>query len=372
MSGATAATRGYSLIELALSMVIAGIVAAAAISTFSVVNSQIIQLRTEAAVEAKLQRTLAGLVADLQEVGGGALRPWHAMFVYPGDADMFFSDALLGVTVDSESGSSTPCPIISYNGTIVEVGEVLDFLQPAPPAPPATHCCLMDNTYTGRFAALARDQDAVIVGVNAATLDLATCTVGASVLFAPQRMDSAHSWELGQMAIVDAKWIALDHEKHTLDAYLLEYLAPAPALPGEVPPGMPIPIQSETRTLARDVYDFQIANGYDVDLDGIVGEVSGGADEWLGNVPGEVASETWLGDESSETGAAGFVSTRFRMVEIGLVVGLPSKIRKPREVSGVLDGPGFPSGTPCPTDHTNLFLRTGTARVLLRNSGLYE
>lgn len=355
--------RAYSLIELALSMAIASIVATAAIGTFAIVNRQVVQLRTESAVETKLQRMLGGLVGDLQEVGGGAIRPWQALFVRPGDAASNGADGILALTADLEH-FGVACPVVSYDGTVLTAGTVPSF----PPDPP--HCCLNDGFVQGRFAVVTLGADSVVVGIGSAALP--GCTVNALPLLAPQRSDTSHEFELGTMTIVDAKWIALDTAKHELNAHMLrcDSIVADPA--GSLPPSVPLAtIDGTKRTLAHDVYDFQVANGYDMDLDGSVTENVGGAsDEWLGNAGSEIGMEDWLGDELSET-AGGFLASRYRMVEIGLVVGLKSKITKVRDATSILDGPAF---TDASATHSSkgLYLRAGKARVLLRNTGLYE
>jgi prepilin-type N-terminal cleavage/methylation domain-containing protein len=363
-------TRGYSLIELALTMVIAGIITTAALSTYAVMNRQVVQSRTEAAVETKLQRVIAGLAADLQEVGGGALRPWHSLYAYPGTAATGGSDALLAFSVDGDFNGS-PCPIISYVGTTLTAGHVPDSWGAG------THCCLADGDLTGRFAALTKGADTTIVGFDIASKNLAACLITAPTLMTPERSEPAHTWGGATMTVVDSKWLAVDHTTHTLNAYMLGYATvpppfPLPApVPGLTPPGMPITVDSDTRVLARDVYDFQVALGYDVDADGVIDEGDPG-DEWLGNSTGETSSETWIGDERTE---AGFASTQLRMVDIGVVFGLKTRSGVVRDNVGALDGPRYPGSTAsvrCAADHTRLFLRSGRARVLLRNSDVYE
>lgn len=352
--------RGYSLIELALSMAIASIVATAAIGTFAIVNRQIVQLRTESAVETKLQRTLGGMIPDLQEVGGGGVRPWQALFVRPGTSATRGADGMLALTVDIEWFGMV-CPVVSYDGTVLTLGRV--------PTPTGS-CCLDFGVPEGRFAVVTMGADSVVVGIGTGALP--GCTVNARPLLAPQRSDTTHDFENGTMTVVDAKWIALNHATHELNAHMLSCGSLVADVAGDVPPDVPLAtIDGQKRTLARDIYDFQVANGHDMNLDGAVSETVGGAaDEWIGNTGAEGSGENWLGDQISETGA-NFLMTRYRMVEIGFIVGLPSKMEKGRADVTVLNGPIYTSTGPT-FSSAGLYMRSGKARVLLRNSGLYE
>ncbi len=364
--------RGYTLIELAAAMAIAAIVATGAISTFAVVNRSVVQLRTEAQAENKLQRILSFLVADAQELGGGSIRPWFAVYVHPGKAGA--PDAMLQFTADTDV---TPCSILRYRDGDGQ-------LEAA--AGERGACCMVDGGdpgeenepfFRGRFAVLTKGTNSVVVSLR--TLSLGSCTAKVDPFFIPESTDASGDFAGGTLSVVDSKWIYLDQGTHRLMASILSTYDHFPSIAaaemGEAPRDT-LPIRDlirEPRIIATDVYDLQFALGYDKNFDGTVTEsVGGSGDEWLGNSAGDIDdAQLWVGDNLIEHDAAvaddatfAFARDRFRMVEVGVILGLPMKIAAQRDGSWVLDG--------SPVSAPKLYLRGGSARAMLRNSGVYE
>lgn len=362
---ALAPVRAYSLIELAMAMALAGVIAAGAIGTFSLVNRSVLQLRQLAAVDTKVTRVLGRLIADVQEVGGGAVRPWHAIFVQPGDAASDFNDGALMFTADPSVAS---CPIVAW--------DVSDSDMTIGPRPDGA-CCLRvgagdinvaeaEPLYLGRFAIASLDDDAAVVALRSA--DAVACTAEIQKFMDIEMSAGRASLANGTLTIVDAKWLFVDIDEHALKAWLLALYEHVPDAQ-EVPPGqspesvlIPMPsLESEPRVLARDIYDFQISNGYDANSDGVVTSTpDGSGDEWLGNRAGEVRGP-WIGDELADFGVS---RSTFRMLEIAITIGLPSKLATERPPVQILDGPE--------RDSTGLIMRSAKGRAHFRNAGVFQ
>ena len=73
--------RAFNLLEVAIASAIAGIIAAAAISSFAVLNRQLVKLQAESGASDDAKTLIDFLVTDLQAVGGGNVRPWMALWV---------------------------------------------------------------------------------------------------------------------------------------------------------------------------------------------------------------------------------------------------------------------------------------------------
>ena len=73
--------RAFNLLEVAVASAIAGIIAAAAVSSFAVLNRQLVRLQAETGASDDAKTLIDFLVTDLQAVGGGNVRPWMALWV---------------------------------------------------------------------------------------------------------------------------------------------------------------------------------------------------------------------------------------------------------------------------------------------------
>lgn len=72
-------SRGFNLIEVSVAMSIAGLIAAAAVSVFGIINHQLVTVAAGTRASNQAKTLVSHLVARHQEVGGGALRPWDAL-----------------------------------------------------------------------------------------------------------------------------------------------------------------------------------------------------------------------------------------------------------------------------------------------------
>lgn len=361
-------TPGYSLIEFAVSLAIAGIVAAAAIGVFTNVNNSVLRLRTKTAVDAKLQRITNALVADLQEIGGGAVRPWHALLVQPGDKER--SDGALLLTADADS---PPCTVRRRNESRITLAR-----EGGEP------CCLdvaardadLPQPFAGRVAILTLNDQATVVTLG--DVNTGACRVEGRTLLdlangdCDDDIDDDRCWSNATLTVVNAKWLVVDTKSSELKAWQLYAsgaglgVDPTTLCDGCAPP-LRRGYEADERLLAADVYDLQFALGYDVNADGVVFEsVTGGGDEWIGNAANEVDGVgTWLADVDEERGPDGatFARIDLRAVQFGVTVGLPTRAGDHAAVT-VFDGAAQGGG--------RLRTRASLARASLRSAAVFQ
>jgi prepilin-type N-terminal cleavage/methylation domain-containing protein len=73
--------RGFTLIEVAAAMAIAGVVAACALSAFAMLNRRLTVVHAATLANDRSKAVVGGLVARLQEIGGASVRPFMAVKV---------------------------------------------------------------------------------------------------------------------------------------------------------------------------------------------------------------------------------------------------------------------------------------------------
>lgn len=355
--------RAYSLIEMTVALSIAGVIAAAALSTYAALVGSTYALRAQSRLDTQLQRVGRALAADLQEVAGGSIRPWHALYLQPTPGA---PDGLLMLTAEARS---RPCTVARF-----EVDHDRLELDAGCSACGASAMASMENEYVGRFAVLSRPvtgESRVVVlrsPDGGCRYDVNRFIESAGVTTA-----DAERWAGASFTVVDAKWIFVDAASHELRAWLLYDGAHAPHFAKTAPlthrpRGTLASYVVDERVLATSIYDFQVAFGYDVNFDNVVDESAGGAgDEWFGNAPAEVSTTDWVGDSGVEftsslvPGAIKDVQQiRLRSAMVGVVMGLGARGRT-RDPVAVLDGIGHQAD--------GMIFRATTARAMFRNAG---
>jgi prepilin-type N-terminal cleavage/methylation domain-containing protein len=401
--------RGYSLIEFSVAMAIAGVLALTALSAFSMLNRSVFSMRARSIAETKLQRTLSSLVSDAQEVGGGAIRPWHSVFVAPGDGASNDADRLLLLTVPPSAGV---CGISKKAGPNLFAEK-----------DPGTGKCCLDGLFpkgdgggsggSGSGGVLPPggdgddddddDDDPPVaggLGVVAVEIDgepailgkvgLAECKVDLEPLFADDNgglltTETKHDdrWANATLSPASAKLIFLDPTTKSLRAWMLTSAANGEDCP---PPSKLAPADDhalrglraeglcfDERILAEDVEDFQVALGYDIDASGSISEEQrvGVAEEWLGNAAAEFEAGKFAGLQPlvgkvvpPKADQAGFPRELLRGISFGVIVSLPVLDERTRPRQQVLDGPR--RGGP------RQYLSAGIARGLFRNTGVFQ
>lgn len=358
------AAKGYSLIEMTVALAIAAVISAAALSVYSTLVGSMYALRAQSSVDTRLQRIGRSFAADLQEVGGGAIRPWHAALVQP---NLGAADGLMVMTAD---GDSRPCAVKLMDPALLQIEGACPICVPE--VPPVAG---KNREYVGRFAVVSQAGGigtvVVIQGVGLGGAVDCNVKSHAFVDMAPGALPG--DWAGASLTVVNAKWIFLDPLKNELKAWMLFDAVEAP-LVAVVPPALGRPrgvlgaYKIDERLLATDIYDFEVALGYDVDFDNVVVDTVGGAnDEWFGNAAGEMPAADWIGDANSE-----FLSPlvldptqkveqiRLRSMQLGFVMGVKAR-GPPRDPIQVFDGAAFAAD--------GVYFRRATAVAMFRNAG---
>lgn len=115
--------RGFSMIEFSAALAIAGLISAAAVSAFALLNRKLVIVGASTRAD-DVAKTLVGhFIPELQGVGGAALRPWDSVVIEAAPAAardvvpastslarLWYASALTG-TVD--------CPIVAQTATTI-------------------------------------------------------------------------------------------------------------------------------------------------------------------------------------------------------------------------------------------------------------
>ncbi len=119
--------RAFNLLEVAVASAIAGIIAAAAVSSFAVLNRQLVKLQAETGASDDAKTLIDFLVTDLQAVGGGSVRPWMALWIEDNNTATATRDGLFGQTIRTSDrityalaiSDARTCPVVSITATDV-------------------------------------------------------------------------------------------------------------------------------------------------------------------------------------------------------------------------------------------------------------
>lgn len=351
--------KAYSLIEMAVALAIAAVVSAAALSMYATLVGSMYGLRAQSSVDTRLQRIGRAFAGDLQEIGGGAIRPWHALLVQP---NVGGPDGLLMLTAETQS---RPCTVDEFEHGEIEVGGACPMC--------AGTTAGIEQEYYGRFAVLSQPGGVgTVVAIKSPDgLGGGGCEVKADRVV--DDMGRGADFSGASLTVVNAKWIFVEPTTHELRAWMLYSTASAPAearapTAGLGPRSFTANYSVDERVLATDIYDFEVALGYDVDFNNVVVDsVSGANDEWFGNLAGELPVTDWIGDEPTEFDSALVLDPshdveqiRLRSVNVGFVMGVKARgvARPPVQV---FDGPSF--------SDTNMYYRRANAVAMFRNAG---
>lgn len=315
--------RGFTLVELMVSLAISGIVFAAASTSVIAVMKTL--KRTEKQIQIDIETKILSeyLSSQLRVIGGGALRPWHGIDLeenWNGDG----SDRL---TVLELAPDLEECVIQTRTGG----GAAIHF--------DAADCCINSSWNSRHLLATTEGGEEwsslFSTGVNGSSCHL---------IFPPghnglgkSKVVTASTFSGGALIPVRVKRYWLDESTHQLKVDISE----------------PNTNGFETQILADQVYDLQFALGYDVHpADGSVEDLGSDNDEWLGNAAGDAMGVNGLQDAQE---------TDLRMLQVGLIVGGTVGAMSGR--AQILNGPE--------RELENGLLRAVGARVYLRNSNLY-
>lgn len=322
-----------TLIEVMLATTIAAVIVAAATASVVAVTKSINESKRRALLDTEVKLLTEYVISRMQPVGGGGVRPWSALDVEPnwnGDG----TDRIILFEIDDDLGE---CSITGVPGA------VLNFT-------PTTPCCLTANMsgWENRqlLAVSENGLNTLSLASNNGVDSSGTCQLN----FPPGYIGSGLATELDRLpgtptdlsggvlvaGIPTRIW--LDVTTHELK---LDKDTDGDGVYDEI-------------VLADEIYDFQVALGYDVGTqDGRITNLNSTADEWLYNAPGD---SRWTG------GLALGTPQDLRMVKVGIAMGAPTQ-GQPNSIS-LLD-----NGT---VTTTNRFLRATVGQAALRNLALFD
>ncbi len=335
--------RAFSLLEVAVASSIAAIISTAAISTFAMINKQVVRMKGASVASDHAKSVIDLLTSDLQGIGGGAIRPWMALHVVDdGTASRAdeFNPAVGGPVKPDRLTYATAIPGVP---TCVVTG-------PAPADPPAAldevqvagegSCCL-DAIFDAREPGAAA-QAFLIKGTSYRQITLHTSPTACAVkitrgpLYENDRPEPGENWVGAEVVAARVRTIYL-----TEDRELRMYRET------ESTDAAPTNSASENIRLAGNVVDFQVQLGYDINGDGSLLDATTNDDEWRYNVVGDTAT------------MAGFREDALRMIGVGVIVAQP--VNDPTYVStAAIVGSS-------PIEGPRLQLRAAMGKVALRN-----
>lgn len=353
--------RGFSLLEVAVASAIAGIVAAAAVSSFAVLNRQLVRLQAETAASDDAKTLVDFLVTDLQAVGGGSVRPWMALWVED-DGTATTRDANFGqatrtsdrVTYAAAAQNARTCTLVSMDATeVVAEGtgpsccfrelRVLDKAGFAEPGPTDLnfHAVVVKGGASRQISVNDIDVTACsmkwkpgpLAGIDNLDGDNLIDAVDASV--APV----ADFGDQGAFSAVSIHTLYLDEVTHELFSH--EERRGFDGTNVVIDP-------DEKKRIAANVYDLQVQLGYDGNpADGRLVDDGTAGDEWLYNNAGD--GNLPVGVDLND----------LRMTALGVVVGANVRDANYTTVAQVRGG--------APKSFPGVHLRGTMGRAALRN-----
>lgn len=378
--------RGFSVLELSISLAIAGIVVAAAASS-GVVITRILKLDgKKSTADSDSRRLVDFVLSNLQSVGGGPVRPWMAIWHEQGDHDQGdgtepsggclgrnglppcgTSDRITLIDVDPARGACSIVDVVDAN-TVRFARIDDDDDDDGVPAP----CCYMwdgdptDATMPDQYAnqplmfVAGRNQWALRIATNEE--DPSDCSYGLK----PDTVSHFSNWTTGPPAgnapvpaisFVTTFGAGSDNTATPVRPRTL-FVEKDPE-PRSGPPSTRLPRlvewfdgnanatvdDDEVRLVFPGVMNFQLALGFDSNPDnGRVVDSRTSTDEFVGNVAND--------------GAAGLSAVGLRMAQVGVITGVRAVEPGARTLQ-VLDGPSV--------TNSKLILRRALGKALLRN-----
>lgn len=335
------ALRGFTLTEAALAMALVGVISVAAIGLYATVSQTFTATRKAAMLNDRAQAAIDYMMHDLRSIGGNGIPASAAIFVE--DGAPLRNDPVTGYPDGSDAAALTesrpalpgladrlttltaiknvpPCPITGMTGPITGGEGTAQFLLP-----PCPGCTPVINPGTCCFTmGTVRPFVRTVMLMNGGsyrpvllTNDSGTCQfrwqdiVPAFMRTTPQPPSADYVG--GSAVLVDFRTYYLDPQTHELMMHL-DTLGDPPDVTARMNNYGATPTVALERYRVLDgVYDFQVSLGYDLDASGDVID-SGGSDEWLHNMPGELPSSM-----------AGLQAELLRLVRVEIVVGIPMR-----------------------------------------------
>jgi prepilin-type N-terminal cleavage/methylation domain-containing protein len=343
--------RGFTLLELMVSIAITGIVTTAVVAAFAGVNSLLARAERQSELRSTAKALGDFFVTELQQVGGGAVRPHLAVFVENAcgaRGDFPTCTQQVAVKTDRLMYARTlpgleSCTVdtLTISSGLFDTATITAKMKVTAPAP----CCLSppNGDWVNKTVYLSKEDQFTQRFVSA--VDLSTCT--ATLLPGQTTHNKAAGIaDLlgGTVTRVAMVTVFVDPTSHALKAHVnTNQEAPNAIVFGT----------NEIATLANDVYDFQVVSGYDDGSDGILKRTGGADDEWLGNAATDAMG---AGGLSSST------SIDLRALRLSFVVG----------ATGMSAGNTVQIEGSVPLTIPKTLLHTATSNAMLRNTFLFQ
>lgn len=335
--------RAFSLIEVAVASAIAGVISAAAVASFAMINRQMVRMQSESLASDHAKSLVDLLVTDLQGVGGGPIRPWMATWVEDGYAvDALGRDAIFAADLTSpvRSDRITYATLVADAPTCTITAHVGATLTASTGS--GGGCCLQELLDAGRIPGTTRTNAYMILGerhrqvfLNPPSAAACTATVSPGPLSAIDNPPAGDNFSNG---VIVAARVRTLYRTAGRELRLYEERS------GEGP--VPTITPDETTRLAGNVADFQIQLGYDRENDGRLVDTSDGGDEWLYNVAAFEDPNTLPRDG-------------LRMIGVGVIVAIPLTDPTYRSSARIVGSPQV--------DGQRLHLRGAMGKAALRN-----
>ena len=330
--------RGFNLIEVAVASALAGIISIAAIGTFAHLNRQLVQVQRETNAADVAKSVTDMLVGSLQGIGGGAIRPFMAVWVEDGGS-VNVRDALFphppGIKTDRITWatlveSAPTCAITGMTESTVSSTGV------------GATCCL-SRFLTGLPGAPTKPEAITAYAINGDDhVQVVVFNVKPSPCIA--------EWKSGVLSVLDrapTKIVSMSGGTLSRARIKTLYVDDENALRDfEQTDFTTFDLVGTRPTLvSSDVFDMQFQLGYDTNGDGRIRDDASTTDEWLYNVIGENPST--------------FLPADLRMVATGVVVGVRQTDTGQPSRAHIVGSVEIAS--------TSTFIRAAMGRAALRN-----
>jgi Tfp pilus assembly protein PilE len=286
--------RGFSLLEVMVSIGVMMLLAEAVAVAYVNMMGQSKRSKVHSTLDDQLKYLGNYFTYRLQGVGGGAVRPWAAVWV---EDNCGARSVFPGCVGSDRITTATSDPVLSECAIVGTAG-------PSTLQIDASAGCCLTAAFGSRQAVLSNgdffsQQYLTNVQTGPCTVDVAPGVAIGGINSPP---GAFNGWIGGRLTVVDVGTIYLDMATNELREFKdLNFN-------GVIDPG-------EESVLANQVYDLQFALGYDANpRDGRITNNGDDTDEWLYNSNG-------VNEGFGIGGLTGAVPSDLRMIEVGLLMG---------------------------------------------------
>ena len=354
-AGATHA-RGFNLIEVAVASAMAGVISIAAISAFASLNRQLVSLQAQSTANDSAKSVIDLLITEMQSVGGGAIRPWMAIWVENGAStndstrdDAFKPPKDIGsdrVTFATLIEAAPACTIVGMKTSSV----VADIV--------GKNCCLNamfekaslegsgDTLMLAYLVASKQHRQVALRRTKGCSAEILPGPLAVlDVLPGASTQTPDAGFVGGRIVATEIRTIFLSEGDLLMFHQLQNFSSSAPKL-----------VDGTVGLVATNVHDLQVQLGYDTNRDSRISDDNALDDEWLFNVDDEARGVV--------APSAGFDARTLRMVGIGVIIGVRAG-RASTPLSARIVGGGVITSD-------EVWLRGAMGRVSLRNLFIFH